>query len=296
MFYKDLRYFVTASQCKSIAEAAEKLYISRQALSLTLRRFEEEVGARLFERDTRGICLTEQGAYFYGRCEVLLKEYEEALSYVRRMANQKETLRIAFSLIALKSLTADAVLRFEKTRPGVTLAFSTMISADAWEALLQGKLDFVCTIRPPEELGFKSRLVKRGTPLLLVAQNSPLALKQRITLADLAGQVLLNSSELEQFTLGMHKEKNRLQYRFFTNDPVLISEAIVNGLGVYAIPRETFSDFQREGIVPVPFEEKVLDLNLYLTCRDPKALSATAREFADYLCSLGENGGDQTGL
>ena len=31
------------------------------------RRFEEEVGARLFERDTRGICLTEQGAYFYGR-------------------------------------------------------------------------------------------------------------------------------------------------------------------------------------------------------------------------------------
>lgn len=287
MFYKNLKYFVQTCQCSSIAEAADKLFISRQALSLTLRRFEEEVGMPLFERNVRGVRMTVQGEAFYFRCRAILQEYEDAVSQVRKMGQKIEVLRIAFSLIALKILTTHAIVEFEKQHSGISVSFSSMVSADAWEALNKRKLDFVCSIRPPEEYGFFFRLVKKGSPRLLVAEFSPLASKKRITLEDLKSQTLFNSTELQQLTSRCQKSGIELRQRYFTNDPALISEAVAKDVGVYAVPQDTLSVFRMDGIVAVPFEEGLLDLNLYLTCRNPDELTPMAREFADYLCSLG---------
>lgn len=289
MIDKNLQYFIAVCECRSIAQAAEKLYISRQALSMTLKRFEDEVGVALFVRNVRGITLTQEGDFFYHRCKGILAQYEDALLQVRRRkSDQKTTLRVAFSLIAMKVLTTSAIVAFEEQYPNVSLSFSSMVSADAWKALADKRLDFVCTVRPPEEYGFRSRMVKRGQAHLLVSSKSALAAKKSIALKDLKGQTLLNSTELKHFDKRCEEAGVELQYRYFTNDPVLISEAIAHDRGVYAVPKNTLSVFNMEGIAAIPFEPDTLDLNLYLTCRDPHELPLGAREFADYLCHLGE--------
>lgn len=289
MLDKNLHYFVTVCECKSIAQAAEKLYISRQALSLTLKRFEEEIGVALFVRNVRGITLTEEGEFLYHRCKSILAQYEEALMQIRHSKkDHKTTLRVAFSLIAMKVLTTSAIMAFEEQHANVSLSFSSMVSWDAWKALANKQLDFVCTVRPPEEYGFRSRMVKRGQAHLLVSSQSALARKKHIALEDLKGQILLNSTELKHFSKQCEKAGVDLKYRYFTNDPALISEAVANDRGVYAVPKNTLSVFHMDGITAIPFEPDTLDLNLYLTCRDPQELPPGAREFADYLCRLGE--------
>ena len=62
---KHLRYFWTVASHGSIARAAEKLYLTPQTISGQMRKLEEQIGAKLFERDGRGLVLTDTGRLVY---------------------------------------------------------------------------------------------------------------------------------------------------------------------------------------------------------------------------------------
>ncbi len=62
---KHLRYFWAVASHGSIARAAEALYLTPQTISGQLRELEKQVGTRLFERDGRGLVLTETGRLVY---------------------------------------------------------------------------------------------------------------------------------------------------------------------------------------------------------------------------------------
>ena len=52
---KQLQYFITAYATKNIQRAAEKLFVSRQGISKTIRELEQELGADLFLRSSKGL-------------------------------------------------------------------------------------------------------------------------------------------------------------------------------------------------------------------------------------------------
>lgn len=56
-----LRYFLTVVREEGITKAADVLHITQPTLSRQLAQMEEEMGARLFERGTRKITLTDEG-------------------------------------------------------------------------------------------------------------------------------------------------------------------------------------------------------------------------------------------
>jgi DNA-binding transcriptional LysR family regulator len=59
-----IKIFAAAAECGSFSKAAEKLYISHSTVSRAVAALERETGARLFERDSRGVALTKAGAEF----------------------------------------------------------------------------------------------------------------------------------------------------------------------------------------------------------------------------------------
>lgn len=288
MFYKSLLYFVETCQSESIAQAAEKLYLSRQALSLTLKRFEEDVGVPLFVRGSRGIALTSAGEAFYKRCVPILADLDAAVKEAQKDTPAPESIRVAFTLIALKILTTEAVMGFERDYPSVRLNFTTMLGSEAYRQLVEGKLDFICSLRPVKNGEFCTRLVRRGFPCLLTGLSSPLSQKKVITIDDLQGITLLQSDLSELFE-SQSKLVADISYRFFTNDPALISDAVANGLGSYIVPINTLSVFNTERLAVIPLEDGLVDLNLYLSYRTENALSPVALAFAEYICLLGNH-------
>ena len=64
MELRHLRYFAGVAEALSFTHAARKLRVAQPALSRQIRQLEEEVGARLLERDRRTVRLTEAGRVF----------------------------------------------------------------------------------------------------------------------------------------------------------------------------------------------------------------------------------------
>ena len=67
-----LRYFVTVAHELHFHRAAEKLHMTQAPLSAAIRKLEDELEVRLFERTSRSVKLTEAGAFFLPEAEAVL--------------------------------------------------------------------------------------------------------------------------------------------------------------------------------------------------------------------------------
>ena len=83
MNIKELEYFKTVCQHKSITKAAHALYMTPQGLSKIIKNIESEMGASLLNRTGTGISLTEAGAYLYARLPEFLNSYHSICSEIR---------------------------------------------------------------------------------------------------------------------------------------------------------------------------------------------------------------------
>ena len=63
------RIFYTVASCGNITKAAEKLYISQPAVTMSIKKLESELGIKLFVRNKRGVTLTPEGKVLYGYIE-----------------------------------------------------------------------------------------------------------------------------------------------------------------------------------------------------------------------------------
>src|SRR5271157_1642525 len=73
-----LRYFCAVADTGSFSRGAEQCHVSQPTLSQQIRKLEEELGARLFDRLGRSVRLTEPGKTFLPRARAVLRELEAA--------------------------------------------------------------------------------------------------------------------------------------------------------------------------------------------------------------------------
>src|SRR6218665_1099929 len=95
-----IEFFVQVAELGSLTKPPEKLDISNAAASRTLLALEERLGARLVERTTRRLWLTEGGQTFYRRCSAMLSEIAEAEAEVN-----EPTLHLTWTLQRTSSVS-----------------------------------------------------------------------------------------------------------------------------------------------------------------------------------------------
>ncbi|GAB3879343.1 hypothetical protein GCM10027612_04970 [Microbispora bryophytorum subsp. camponoti] len=81
---RQLRYFVAVAEESSFTQAAARLMITQQSLSQQITALERILGAKLFDRDSRGTKLTDIGALFLPEARAVLDRADEAVTVIRR--------------------------------------------------------------------------------------------------------------------------------------------------------------------------------------------------------------------
>jgi DNA-binding transcriptional LysR family regulator len=109
---KTMETFVSIVKTGNLSETARQLSVSRAIVSRHLQQLEEHLGARLFNRTTRQISLTDIGERYYAFCSKVLSEIEEEEVAVSRQQTQpKGTLRLlaspSFGNMRLGPIVAD---------------------------------------------------------------------------------------------------------------------------------------------------------------------------------------------
>ena len=93
--YHHLRYFWVIANEKNLTRAAEKLHVSQSALSIQLRKLEESLGQSLFDREGKGLALTEAGSIALDYAESIFKTGDELLSLMQnRPCANRQLLRM----------------------------------------------------------------------------------------------------------------------------------------------------------------------------------------------------------
>ena len=88
MELRHLRYFVAVAEAGSLQVAAhQRLHTTQPSLSRQIRDMEEEIGAKLLTRTSRGIILTAAGRVFLDHARVVLSQVEVGIESARRLAD-----------------------------------------------------------------------------------------------------------------------------------------------------------------------------------------------------------------
>ncbi|MBQ8513383.1 MAG: LysR family transcriptional regulator [Clostridia bacterium] len=110
-----LKYFCEVAQSQHMTRSAEKLHFAQPALSMSIRRLEEELGVKLFAARGRGIVLTDAGRLLHTRLIPVMEVLERLPEEVRRFA-EAERATIRLSIMAASACITDAVIAYRKTR------------------------------------------------------------------------------------------------------------------------------------------------------------------------------------
>jgi DNA-binding transcriptional LysR family regulator len=142
MELRHLRYFVAIAEERSFTRAAERLWVAQPGLSTQIRRLEDELGVKLFDRHTRGVDLTQAGELFLERARVALAAADTAGATGRDLETGiVGSIRLGIASGARWRLASDLLQRFSHERPGVELTVLEAYGGTLWRDLRNGRLD-----------------------------------------------------------------------------------------------------------------------------------------------------------
>ena len=200
-----LRYFVAVVEAGSFTRAATILHISQPALSQAVQGLEKTVGARLIERGTkgspRGIGLTEAGDVFRAAAADILERAERAV-FAAREAGARTALSVGFGTSTPRRLVR-AVLETAGDAGLIEVSLEHIPWGGEIASLLDGRVDLVflqarhdCT--HPELRLIPLQQVRR---LAVFHARHPLASRREITMADLAGEPIIDAASDRSYWL-----------------------------------------------------------------------------------------------
>ncbi len=186
---RHLRYFLSVAETLHFSRAAERLGMAQPPLSQQIRRLEELVGHRLFDRSTRGVRLTLAGQLLAERARSTLEKVQDDLAQVRRLGRGEEgTLTVGFSGSVMFTELPAAVGSFRRKYPKVELRLREMVTAAQIAALLDGTLD-VGFLRDGDPIeGIHMRTLLREPYVAVLPAGHPLARKRSLRVGDLRSE------------------------------------------------------------------------------------------------------------
>ncbi|MRH93463.1 LysR family transcriptional regulator [Nocardia sp. SYP-A9097] len=190
---RKLRYFVAVAEHLRFGRAAEQLYIAQPVLSRQIRVLEDDLGVRLFERDRRGTALTAAGEQLLADARPLL---DSALALRRRAVRAAHGTR-TFTVGFMPGLIVTAPVRaLAERHPDLDIELVRTTWDDQTAVVRDGRVD-VSFVRPPlDPTGLRVRELYTDPRVVVISAGHRLAGKQSIEIADLAGDLLLQTTEM----------------------------------------------------------------------------------------------------
>jgi DNA-binding transcriptional LysR family regulator len=139
---RHLRYFLAVAETLHFSKAAQLLGIAQPPLSQQIKRLEQLLGHRLFDRTTRGVKLTLAGQLLAERARSTIEKVQDDLAQVRRLGRGEEgTLTVGFSGSVMFTDLPVAIGTYRRRYPKVELRLRESNTSAQISALLMGTLD-----------------------------------------------------------------------------------------------------------------------------------------------------------
>jgi DNA-binding transcriptional LysR family regulator len=285
-----LQAFVRVVEAGSFVRAAERMGVSTSSLSRLLAELEAHLGARLLQRTTRRLSLTESGQAYYERCVALLADLAEADAVAGQASGAvRGTLRLTCSHSMAEQRVAPAIARFAAVHPQVRFELEV---SDRIVDLVDEGFDLAVRVGA---VGSERLVARRLGAMRLVLAAAPVYLARRGTPqspAELAAHDLLaytysSSPRLWRLTdPGGSVHDVRVAGTLSANSGDALRAAAVEGLGIVNEPDFMLAGaLARGALVRLLPEFDAGGGDVWAVYPSRRHLSLKVRRFVDHLAA-----------
>jgi DNA-binding transcriptional LysR family regulator len=184
-----LRSFLVVAEELHFGRAAARLHMTQPPLSMQIKRLEDRLGVRLFERDRRHVALTEAGTFLVARARQLLEEAERSCAEAARIARgEAGSLAIGYTPTATYEVLPPLLHAFRRRAPEIRLELVEMRSGLQVDALRSGRIEVGFACGPIDEDGVAEHIVAHERFVAVLPRRHPLAGRARLRVRDLDEQ------------------------------------------------------------------------------------------------------------
>ena len=286
MQLQDVSTFMTVASERSFSAAAKKLHRTQPAVSQGIRRLEEELGERLFDRSSRNGTLTEAGRLLQDYAARLLRVASDAESAIRELQQvRRGRIVIGANEAAVHSLL-PLLERFSGLHPQAMVDVRRVASRQIATELLNRSLDFGVLTFQPGDKGLQTIPLWRDELVLLTHPEHPLASRRRVSLEEVGRQVVIahnDPSPARERVLRLY-ERRHAPINIQVSLPSLdgIKRAVEMGLGVAVLPRRcALTEISRGHLVAIHVPGLSSPRQVRLVFRRGGELSHAAQAFLE---------------
>jgi len=184
-----LAAFVTVVRRGSVTAAAEELFVTQPSVSAAVAALEREIGAKLLERNGRGLRPTAAGAAFAPYAAHVLGLLEQGGRAALEATDQgRPTLRITAVTSAGDHLVPQLIRAFRDAHPELEIGLHIGNRSEVFTQLLDHQADVAITGRVPDDERLSGEAFAVNEIVLVTAPDDALAKRQRVAVEELAGR------------------------------------------------------------------------------------------------------------
>jgi DNA-binding transcriptional LysR family regulator len=285
---QQLQAFCQVADSGNFRGAAAALNVSQPALSRTIRVAEEQLGARLFDRDTHRVELTPAGRELRPIAQRILAEFDGAFSDLAGfLAGRSGQVAIGSLPSVGVAVLPSLLARFRAEHPQVRFTLLEAPAGPLLAALEDGRVDVAVTVRPVPGQRMRYQHVLDDPYVLVCRRDDPLARKRFAPWGVFAQRPFL--APFEQSSIRPVTDAVFLQHKLQVDVSVVypsIAAAgalIEAGMGITALPRLALQLAPSGALAAVPLRGPVVHRSLGLVTRIGRTLSPVAHAFVPQL-------------
>lgn len=191
MNIQQLEYILAVDTYRHFAKAAEHCRVTQPTLSMMIQKLEDELGVKLFDRNTQPVSPTPAGRKVIDQARVVL--YQTSL--IKEIVNEEEqSLKGTFRLAVLPTIAPYLLPRFfqqlSEKHPDLDIRIKEMQTAPTLKALIDGKIDAAIIANQPTENLLQSETLYYEQFYAYIARNENLFKKNLVRSSDVSGERL----------------------------------------------------------------------------------------------------------
>lgn len=282
---KVLRYFCAVVDCGSFTGAATALSIAQPAISMSIKRLEQEVGFPLFNRLERRLTLTDEGEVLYRHAKTVTQRVDDA----RNAMNELQGLESGLVRVGIPGMLGSyhfpsLLMAFRHRYPDIKLSIVDAGTVKLQSMLEQGEVDLAFVESETILPSLKGVSIMHVPMVAAVAEDHRFASRPHIGVEEFLHEELaiFKPGYFHRRLIDQRAEKAgiELNVSIETNLIPLMKSFVRQGFGITA-----FLDIvlqEDDGLVAIPFTED-FQLDIQIAWRKQGYLSVANRAFRDFV-------------
>lgn len=288
MTLKQLKAFLTLVRTLNYAHASQELHISQSALSIAIKALEEELGGKLFNRNTRKVDVTNEGQSLVPHAKKLLANWEEMEKNVKqRFLLNKGTLNVASMPFITNTILPKVIKSFANKYPNINFSISDVVNENIIEMVQDGIFELGIAFEPSHRDNLVFKTLYQEEFIAVVPKSHALANFKKVSWVELSQSPFITlqaPSAIRQLIDEYCRDRDiQLDIKVECHQITSISSLVSNGIGVSAIPRRCANHIDTLHNVLLEIEGESIYKNVGIVYKKNNEISNITNRFINEL-------------